>query len=384
MGKNAMVVGGSNGLGAAAVKKLISENYEKVYIVDKASPVFTNEKTPFIRFNLLCDKPEVLLGYDKIDTLIITAGVGRLDYFQNIPQSEVDLCFQVNAISVIKIIQTFYSQIQSNDDFYCAVVSSIAGLVSSPLYSVYSATKAALSMFVESVNAELDGQNLKNRILAVAPGYIKGTSFHGGDKTELDELTKLVDDIYDQMKSRKTLFIPNFEVYGNVLERYRQDPQKFGLESFNYKLEKNALETKSKVKIGYLSGSFDLFHIGHLNLLRRAKQYCDYLIVGVHPDGSHKGKKLFIPLEQRMEILRGTKYADEVVACTQSDLDAYDDFKYDFLFVGSDYKGTERFNHYESVLNPLGVKIIYFPYTKETNSTQIREKITKDKGRSVL
>lgn len=378
MSKIAMVVGGSNGLGAAAVKKLISENYDKVYIVDKASPVFTNEKTPFIRFNLLCDKPEVLLQYDKIDTLIITAGVGRLDYFQNIPQSEIDLCFQVNAVAVIKIIQTFYSQISGNEDFYCAVISSIAGLVSSPLYSVYSATKAALSMFVESINAELDGQNIKNRVLAVAPGYIKGTSFHGGNETQLDELTQLVDDIYNQMMSRQTLFIPNFEVYGDVLERYHQNPQKFGLDSYNYKLEKNSLESKAKIKIGYLSGSFDLFHIGHLNLLRRAKQYCDYLIVGVHPDGSHKGKKLFIPLEQRMEILRGTKYADEVVECTQSDLDAYNDFKYDFLFVGSDYKGTERFNHYESVLNPLGVKIIYFPYTKETNSTQIRDKITKN------
>ncbi len=378
MNKIAMVVGGSNGLGAAVVKKLILENYSRVYIVDNCEPSFTNEKTTFVRFNLLSDNPIDLLQYNDIDTLIITAGVGRLDYFQNFADCEIDKFFQINSVSLIKIIKTFYHKINNVNDFYCTVISSIAGLVSSPLYSVYSATKAAVSMFVESINAELDGQNIKNRILAVAPGHIKGTKFHGEAQTNFDALAPLVDNIYNQMLNRQTSFIPNEEIYNDVIERYRQNPQKFGLESYNYKLEKNNLETNSKMKIGYLTGSFDLFHIGHLNLLKRAKQYCDYLIVGVHGDGSHKGKKLFIPLEQRMEIIRGTKYADEVIECGQSDLEAYDEIKYDFLFVGSDYKGTERFNHYEEVLNPLGVKIIYFPYTKETNSTQIREKISKN------
>ncbi len=377
MNKVAMVVGGANGLGAATVKKLISEDYSKIYIVDNSAPSFTHEKTLFVRFNLLSDNPADLLQYNDIDTLIITAGVGRLDYFQNFSDCEIDVSFKVNAVSLIKIIKTFYSKINSNNDFYCAVISSIAGVVSSPLYSVYSATKAAVSMFTESLNAELAGQKVNNRILTVTPGYIKGTKFHGEKDTNLDLVMPLIDDIYKKMLARETTFLPNPEVYSDVIERYHQNPEQFGLESYNYKLEKNSLQPKSKLKIGYLTGSFDLFHIGHLNLLRRAKQYCDYLIVGVHGDGSHKGKELFIPLEQRMEIIRGTKYADEVVECSQSDLDAYEDIKYDFLFVGSDYKGTERFNHYEEVLNPLGVEIIYFPYTKETNSTQIREKITR-------
>ncbi|MBE6787424.1 MAG: SDR family NAD(P)-dependent oxidoreductase [Ruminococcaceae bacterium] len=374
-----MVVGGSNGLGAATVKKLLSQNYEKVYIVDMSEPSITSENTDFIRFNLINDNPQILAQFDNVNTLIVTAGVGRLDYFQNLTNNEIETSFQINAVSLIKTIKAFYNKINSNNDFYCAVISSIAGLVSSPLYSVYSASKAAVSKFVEALNAELEGQNVKNRILSVCPGFIDGTKFHGGDSTNFDLVMPLVDEIFEKMINRETQFIPNPEVYQNVLERYHQNPQKFGLESYNYKLEKNNIESKPKTKIGYLTGSFDLFHIGHLNLLRRAKQYCDYLIVGVHTDGSHKGKELFIPLDQRMEIIKGIKYVDEVVECSQSDLDAYDDIKYDFLFVGSDYKGTERFNHYEEVLNPLGVKIIYFPYTTATNSTQIREKITKNK-----
>lgn len=378
MKKIAMVIGGSNGLGAAAVQKLISENYSKIYVVDKTNPILSDERITFVRFNLLSDEPESLLQYNDIDTLIITAGVGRLDYFQNLTKTEIDLMFKINTVSLVKIISAFYNKINSADDFYCTVISSIAGLVSSPLYAVYSASKAALSKFIEAINAELEGQNIKNRILAVAPGQIKGTKFHGGDNTNIDLITPLINDIYDKMLERNTLFIPNFEVYGEVISRYHENPQKFGLESYEYKLKNNNLQTKPKLTVGYLTGSFDLFHIGHLNLLKRAKQYCDYLIVGVHPDGSHKGKDLLIPFEQRIEIIRGTKYADEVVSCTQSDLDAYDEIKYDFLFVGSDYKGSERFNHYEEVLKPLGVEIIYFPYTQETNSTQIRNKITNN------
>lgn len=372
-----MVVGGASGLGAATVKKLLAEDYKKIYIVDRNEPSFTNENVTFIRFNLVNEDPAVLAQYDDVDTLIITAGVGRLDYFENLSDIEIDTSFNINTISLIKTIKAFYDKINSKDNFYCTVISSIAGLVASPLYSVYSATKAAVSKFVEALNSELAGKGLENRILSVCPGFIKGTKFHGDNENNFDLVMPLVDEIYEKMLARKTEFIPNFEVYGDVIHRYRQDPDKFGVESYNYKLEKNNLQPKPKLKIGYLTGSFDLFHIGHLNLLRRAKQYCDYLIVGVHTDGSHKGKELFIPLDQRIEIVRGIRYVDEVIECSHSDLDAYDEIKYDFLFVGSDYKGTERFKHYEEVLNPLGVKIIYFPYTTATNSTKIRQKITE-------
>lgn len=375
-GSIGMVVGGANGVGAAAVKKLLSENYDKVYVVDRAEPEFIYEKTEFIRFNLISDDVRELSRHTDVDTLIITAGVGRLDYFQNITETEIETSFRINSIAVVELVQAFYSKIASNENFYCAVMSSIAGLVSSPLYSVYSATKAAVSRFIESINSELGGQGFSNRILSVCPGSIKGTKFHGAATNDFSLIMPLVDEIYDKMVEREEEFVPNFEVYGDVIRRYKTDAKKFGLESYQFKLEKNNLETKPKVKVGYLTGSFDLFHIGHLNLLRRAKQYCDYLVVGVHTDGSHKGKELYIPLSERMEIVNSVKYVDRVMECTQSDLDAYDEVKYDYLFVGSDYKGTDRFNHYEEVLKPLGVEVIYFPYTKGTSSTQLRDTLS--------
>lgn len=132
-----------------------------------------------------------------------------------------------------------------------------------------------------------------------------------------------------------------------------------------------------QLTIGYLSGTFDLFHIGHLNLLKRARKHCNYLVVGVHKDASHKGKETFIPFEERMEILRSIKYVDKVIESEKEDSDVYTKgiVKYDKLFVGSDYKGTERFNRYEAYFADKGVEIIYFPYTKGTSSTQLRDAI---------
>ena len=137
------------------------------------------------------------------------------------------------------------------------------------------------------------------------------------------------------------------------------------------------LNLNPQVKIGYLSGTFDLFHVGHLNLLRRAKQYCDYLVVGIHPNAAHKGKETFIPFEERMDIVSNIKYVDKAIPSLHEDCDIYINgiVKYDYLFVGSDYKGTERFNRYEAYFADKGVKIVYFPYTKGTSSTQIRQLI---------
>ena len=152
-GSIGMVVGGANGVGAAAVKKLLSENYDKVYVVDRAEPEIKHEKTEFIRFNLVSDDVRELSLHTDVDTLIITAGVGRLDYFQNITETEIETSFRINSIAVVELVKAFYSKIASQDNFYCAVMSSIAGLVSSPLYSVYSATKAAVSRIIESINS---------------------------------------------------------------------------------------------------------------------------------------------------------------------------------------------------------------------------------------
>lgn len=118
-----------------------------------------------------------------------------------------------------------------------------------------------------------------------------------------------------------------------------------------------------------------MFHIGHLNILRRAKERCDYLIVGVHSSAAHKGKETFIPFDERMQIVSGCRFVDQVVEAQLEDDAAWELYHYDRLFVGSDYKGTERFNRYEEFFKDKGVEIVYFPYTQSTNSTQIRKMV---------
>ena len=109
-----------------------------------------------------------------------------------------------------------------------------------------------------------------------------------------------------------------------------------------------------------------------MNLLEHAKKQCDYLIVGVHKDASHKGIDTFIPFEERMRIVGCCKCVDKVVTSCPEDSDAWDRWHFDRLFVGSDYKGTERFIRYEKYFEDKGVEIIYFPYTQGISSTKIR------------
>ena len=128
--------------------------------------------------------------------------------------------------------------------------------------------------------------------------------------------------------------------------------------------------------IGYTTGVYDLFHIGHLNLLKNAKGMCDKLIVGVTVDElvSYKGKKAMIPFEDRIEIVRSCKYVDAAVP--QYDMDklaACKKLGADFLFVGDDWYATDKWKEYEQAFAESGIQIIYFPYTQGTSSTQIRK-----------
>lgn len=128
--------------------------------------------------------------------------------------------------------------------------------------------------------------------------------------------------------------------------------------------------------IGYTTGVYDLFHIGHLNLLKNAKGMCDKLIVGVTVDElvSYKGKKAMIPFEDRIEIVRSCKYVDAAVP--QYDMDklaACKKLSADFLFVGDDWYATEKWKEYEKEFQEAGIQIVYFPYTHGTSSTQIRK-----------
>ena len=131
-----------------------------------------------------------------------------------------------------------------------------------------------------------------------------------------------------------------------------------------------------KIIIGYTAGVFDLFHVGHLNLLKNAKGMCDRLVVGVTTDElvSYKGKNAVIPYHERSEIVRSIKYVDAVVP--QSDMDKLLMCKKigaSVLFVGDDWYGTEKWNTYEKEFQEVGIRIIYFPYTKGISSTLISD-----------
>lgn len=128
--------------------------------------------------------------------------------------------------------------------------------------------------------------------------------------------------------------------------------------------------------IGYTTGVYDLFHIGHLNLFKNAKGMCDKLIVGVTVDElvSYKGKKALIPFEDRIELVRGCKFVDAAVPQYNMDkLTACKKLGAQILFVGDDWYGTEKWQKYEEEFSHYGIRIVYFPYTKGISSTKIRE-----------
>lgn len=135
------------------------------------------------------------------------------------------------------------------------------------------------------------------------------------------------------------------------------------------------------MKIGYTTGVYDLFHIGHLLLLNNAKSLCDRLIVGVSTDElviECKRKQPLIPFEERIEIVRNIKSVDVVVPQYSKDkLDAWKRYKFDIMFVGDDWYHSNLWQKFDKQFSQLGVKIIYFPYTKTTSSTKINDALEK-------
>ncbi|MDR6971748.1 adenylyltransferase/cytidyltransferase family protein [Leifsonia shinshuensis] len=130
-------------------------------------------------------------------------------------------------------------------------------------------------------------------------------------------------------------------------------------------------------RVGYAAGAFDLFHIGHLNILKHAKSQCDYLIAGVVSDEMlelTKGISPVIPLAERLEIVRSIEYVDEAVAETVPDkLDTWRELRFDVFFKGDDWRGTEKGLRLEREFAAVGVEVVYFPYTMTTSSTQLRQ-----------
>lgn len=236
----ALVVGGANGIGLAIATLLAErEECDRVYIVDRVSVAaeHANDKFSYTQFDLMGDDFSLFDNFRDVDMLVITAGFGRLAHFADVDEEHVVKSMTVNATAVMRIIHHFYDRIADDKPFHTAVMGSIAGFMSSPLFAVYGASKAALKIFIESLNVELEMSGTPNRILHVAPGAIKGTSFYNG-ATDLAMTRELAEAIVVRMERGDDLYIPRYEeVYGEVLERYHRDFRAEGRHSYEYKMQ---------------------------------------------------------------------------------------------------------------------------------------------------
>lgn len=241
----ALVVGGANGIGLSIATILARrDECHKVYIVDKVlpEPNFVHSKFECFCFDLTEKDYSIFDRFSDIDTLIITAGIGRLSHFKDLDEAHIIKSFEVNTIAVIRIIHHFYPRISASENFYCGVMGSIAGFMSSPLFSVYGASKAALKIFIESVNVELAKGGTSNRILNVSPGSIKGTAFYNG-QNDLSLTSSLAEEILLRLKNKEDLFIPLYdEVFKGVLERYHDDFRAEGMHSYEYKMSSGRMK----------------------------------------------------------------------------------------------------------------------------------------------
>lgn len=237
--RKALIVGGASGIGLSiAVRLAAREDFSKIYVVDR-SPLndeYAGDKIEGICFDLSNEDYSFFDRFDDIDTLMITAGFGKLALFQDLSEDYIISSMNINATAVMRLVHRFYDRIASDRDFYCGVMVSIAGFMSSPFFSVYGASKAALKIFIESVNVELEKSGVTNRILNVSPGSIKGTGFNQG-KTDLSLTDALAADIISHLEAKDDLFIPQYEeIFKTVLQRYHDDFREEGRHSYEYKL----------------------------------------------------------------------------------------------------------------------------------------------------
>lgn len=243
--KRILVVGGANGIGLAIAHEMANrESTEKVYVVDKAPLLeeYAHPKIQSFQFDLTSEDYSFFDHFDDIDALMITAGFGRLALFKDVPENYIMNSFNVNTIPVLRLVHRFYGKLEAKEDFYCGVMVSIAGFMSSPFFAVYGATKAALKIFIESVNVELSKAGTSNRILNVSPGSLKGTSFSNG-KTDLGLTAPMANAIIEHLEEKDDLFIPQYEeVYKEVLERYHEDFRAEGEHSYDYKLNSGRVQ----------------------------------------------------------------------------------------------------------------------------------------------
>lgn len=237
--KEAVIIGGTKGIGLGIAHNLTQ--YDKIHLLARSVPEYQLPSgMEFHQFDISSNDYSLIDSFvnnENVEMLVISSGFGDLKLFDQIADDDIDRYFNVNTIGVLKVLRHFYSRITSpTNNFYTVVLSSICGIISSPFFSIYASTKAALHRFIETVNVELEKSGSINRILEVSPGQIKGTSFTGG-ATEIELLKELSAEIIKRAISKELLFIPNYEsTFKGVINRYQDNPHQFGLESYDYKL----------------------------------------------------------------------------------------------------------------------------------------------------
>lgn len=245
--KRILIVGGANGIGLAIAQEMAERtDCERVYVVDKAplDAAYAHPKIQSFEFDLTSDDYSFFDRFYDIDALMLTAGFGRLARFRDVREEEIEASFRVNTIATMRLIRRFYARLESTETFRCGVMCSIAGFLSSPFFSVYAATKAALRIFIESVNVELLKGGSTNQILNVSPGSIAGTKFSNPDaQNQLDQTRPLAAEIIAHLEQGDDIFIPHYDdIYHNVLERYHNDFRAEGSHSYDYKVQTGRAE----------------------------------------------------------------------------------------------------------------------------------------------
>ncbi len=263
MNKKAVVVGGSNGIGLAISSRLIAKGYylEICDLVPPDGDLINSDSYHYNHCDLLYFDEDLffrLASNQDVQVLVVTAGIGRIAEFFAHHVAEIEKILTIDAVSTIKLFRIFYDRISSKEPFYAGVMGSIAGWVSTPCASVYAAAKVSVIRFAESVNIELEMSGTDNRILDISTTSFKGSRFYG-KSDDLSLILPLADEILMHLFGRETRFIPQYdEIFKGVFDRYSFDPHEYGIHSYQFTKASGRFDNSKKVRIGYLSGTFDL------------------------------------------------------------------------------------------------------------------------------
>lgn len=241
--KSACIIGGTSGLGLSLAHELrLNNRTSKIVIVGRKNPQDNGSKLDFIARDLSvsCSNWNFCAGSDLI---IYAAGMGRLTRFDNISQIEIEKTICLNATNVLNIIAEKKNKLLTDSNFTLAVVTSIAARLPSPMFALYSASKALVHNYIVSVNIELSKNGSKNKILEIAPGFLQGTSFYG-KPTDLAKLKDVSQTILKKIYLQEEYIVPENKVlYERVINRSKLDPKKFGLESYDHKISSGRVDT---------------------------------------------------------------------------------------------------------------------------------------------